>query len=287
MILLMCGVRAFASIVLEAWQTRAISGELPIQRADGRMQDEIGDAIAALHGLLDRADSIVSFTGAGISTESGVPDFRTPGSPWMVNKPIPYDAFVQSREVRIEAWRRKFTMDDHYRGAEPNSGHRALARLVSEGRSPAIVTQNIDGLHQASGVPADKVIELHGNGTYATCLTCGWRHELAAIRPAFEATGEPPACMICAGPVKSATISFGQAMPQEAMKRAQGLALDCDLFLVVGSSLVVYPAATLPVIAKRQGAKLVILNREPTELDPIADLVIRAESGAVLGALPG
>lgn len=250
------------------------------------MQDETEDAIAALHALLDRADSIVSFTGAGISTESGVPDFRTPGSPWMVNKPILYDAFVQSREVRIEAWRRKFTMDDHYRGAVPNSGHRALARLVAEGRSPAIVTQNIDGLHQASGVPADKVIELHGNGTYATCLICGWRHELTAIRPVFEATGEPPDCMICAGPVKSATISFGQAMPQEAMKRAQGLALECDLFLVVGSSLVVYPAATLPVIAKRQGAKLVILNREPTELDPIADLVIRAESGAVLGALP-
>lgn len=249
------------------------------------MQDETEDAIAALHGLLDRADSIVSFTGAGISTESGVPDFRTPGSPWMVNKPIPYDAFVQSREIRIEAWRRKFAMDDHYREARPNIGHRALARLVADRRSPAIVTQNIDGLHQASGVPGDQVIELHGNGTYATCLNCGWRHELAAIRPAFEATGEPPSCIMCAGPVKSATISFGQAMPQEAMMRAQALALDCDLFLVVGSSLVVYPAATLPVIAKRQGAKLVILNREPTELDPIADLVIRAESGIALRPL--
>lgn len=251
------------------------------------MQDETEDAIAELHAMLGRADSIVSFTGAGISTESGVPDFRSPDSPWMVNKPIPFEAFVQSREARIEAWRRKFAMDDHYRDAQPNVGHRALARLVATGRSPAIVTQNIDGLHQASGVPADQVIELHGNGTYATCLNCGWRHELAAIRPAFEATGAPPSCMMCAGPVKSATISFGQAMPQEAMMRAQALALECDLFLVVGSSLVVYPAATLPVIAKRQGAKLVILNREPTDLDPIADLVIRAESGVVLGALPG
>lgn len=249
------------------------------------MQDETEDAIAELHAMLDRADSILSFTGAGISTESGVPDFRSPGSPWMVNKPIPFEAFVQSREARIEAWRRKFTMDDHYREARPNIGHQALAKLVADGRSPAIVTQNIDGLHQASGVPADQVIELHGNGTYATCLTCGWRHELAAIRPAFEASGEPPSCIMCTGPVKSATISFGQAMPQEAMMRAQALALDCDLFLVVGSSLVVYPAATLPVIAKRQGAKLVILNREPTELDPIADLVIRAESGAALGRL--
>lgn len=249
------------------------------------MQDETEDAIAELHALLDRADSIVSFTGAGISTESGVPDFRTPGSPWMVNKPIPFEAFVQSREARIEAWRRKFAMDDHYRDAQPNIGHRALARLVAEGRSPAIVTQNIDGLHQASGVPEERVIELHGNGTYASCLNCGWRHELAAIRPAFEATGEPPACIMCAGPVKSATISFGQAMPQQQMMRAQELALECDLFLVVGSSLVVYPAATLPIIAKRQGAKLVILNREPTDLDPIADLVIRAESGVALARL--
>lgn len=249
------------------------------------MQDETEDAIAELHAMLARAERIVSFTGAGISTESGVPDFRTPGSPWMVNKPIPFEAFVNSREARIEAWRRKFTMDDYYRDARPNIGHRALAELVARGRSPAIVTQNIDGLHQASGVPGEQVIELHGNGTYATCLNCGWRHELAAIRPAFEATGEPPACLMCAGPVKSATISFGQAMPQQAMMQAQGLALECDLFLVVGSSLVVFPAATLPVIAKRQGARLVILNREPTELDAIADLVIHAEIGPALAPL--
>lgn len=251
------------------------------------MQDETEDAIAELHAMLDRADSIVSFTGAGISTESGVPDFRSAGSPWMVNKPIPFEAFVASREARAEAWRRKFAMDDHFAGAAPNRGHRALARLVAEGRSPAIVTQNIDGLHQASGVPEEQVIELHGNGTYATCLACGWRHELAAIRPAFEASGEPPACTLCGGIVKSATISFGQAMPQAAMIRAQGLALEADLFLAIGSSLVVYPAATLPVIAKRQGAKLVIVNREPTELDEIADLVVRAEIGTVLGRLAG
>ncbi|KPF63450.1 NAD-dependent deacetylase [Bosea sp. AAP35] len=251
------------------------------------MPDDSTDTIDRLHELLDRAASIVAFTGAGISTESGVPDFRTPGSPWMVNKPIPFEAFVKSREARIEAWRRKFAMDDHYADAAPNIGHRALARLVAEGRAPAIVTQNIDGLHQASGVPDGKVIELHGNGTYATCLACGWRHELAAIRPAFEASGEPPACVICAGPVKSATVSFGQAMPQDKMSAAQQLALEAELFLVVGSSLVVYPAATLPIIAKKQGATLVIVNREPTELDAIADLVVRAEIGAVLGRLAG
>ena len=249
------------------------------------MPDETQDAIETLHAMLDRAGSIVAFTGAGISTESGVPDFRTAGSPWMVNKPIPFEAFVKRREARAEAWRRKFAMDDHYAGAAPNAGHRALARLVGQGRAPAIITQNIDGLHQASGVPDAQVIELHGNGTYASCLGCGRRHELAEIRPAFEATGEPPDCAACGGPVKSATISFGQAMPQDKMIRAQQLALEAELFLVVGSSLVVYPAATLPVIAKRQEATLIIVNREPTELDAIADLVVRAEIGAALGPL--
>lgn len=251
------------------------------------MPDGTRDAIETLHAMLDAAGSIVAFTGAGISTESGVPDFRSAGSPWMVNKPIPFEAFVKSREARAEAWRRKFAMDDHYAGAAPNAGHRALARLVGQGRAPAIITQNIDGLHQASGVPDDRVIELHGNGTYATCLGCGRRHELAEIRPAFEATGEPPDCAACGGPVKSATISFGQAMPQDKMIRAQQLALKAELFLVVGSSLVVYPAATLPVIAKRREATLIIVNREPTELDAIADLVVRAEIGAALGPLAG
>lgn len=252
-----------------------------------KSRHETNDAIDELHAMLDRASAIVGFTGAGISTESGVPDFRTPGSPWMVNKPIPFQAFAASREARIEAWRRKFAMDDHSRGAAPNRGHVALARLVEKGRSPGIITQNIDGLHQASGISEDKIVELHGNGTYATCLTCGWRHELDAIRPAFEATGEPPACAMCAGPVKSATISFGQAMPQVQMRKAHDLTLQADLFLVVGSSLVVFPAATFPVIARRNGAKLVIVNREATELDPIADLVVRAEIGVALGRLAG
>lgn len=251
------------------------------------MQDETTDAIEELHAMLDRAKAVVSFTGAGISTESGVPDFRSPGSPWMVNKPIPFEAFLASREARIEAWRRKFAMDDHYRGAAPNRGHFALARLVAEGRSPAIITQNIDGLHQASGVPDDKVVELHGNGTYATCLSCGRRHELADIRPIFEASGEPPLCEACGGIVKSATISFGQAMPQAAMRTAQALALEADLFLVAGSSLVVFPAATLPVIARRNGARLVIVNRQPTDLDEVAQLVVRGDIGPALGGLAG
>ena len=243
---------------------------------------DLPDQIDALRALVARSSVIAGFTGAGISTESGVPDFRSPGSPWMRNKPIPFEAFLRSAEARREAWRRKFTMDDLYRDARPSRGHAAFASLVAQGRMPAVITQNIDGLHHEAGIPADRVIELHGNGTYAACLECGRRHELDWVRPRFEATGEPPPCESCGGLVKSATISFGQAMPEEPMRQAQDLALACNLFLVVGSSLVVYPAAALPVLAKRNGAALVIVNREPTELDAIADLVIQAEIGPVL-----
>ncbi|MBV9077179.1 MAG: Sir2 family NAD-dependent protein deacetylase [Methylobacteriaceae bacterium] len=243
------------------------------------------DAASVIARLIERARTVVAFTGAGISTESGIPDFRSPDSPWLANRPIDFDLFVASPEARREAWRRKFAMDDIARGAKPNAGHRALASLVAAGKMPAVITQNIDGLHQAAGIPPDQVIELHGNGTYATCLACGLRHELDAIRTAFEATGEAPTCRHCGGLVKSATVSFGQGMPEEAMRRARELALACDLILAVGSSLVVYPAAGFPLLAKRNGATLVILNREPTELDCMADLVVQGEIGQVLGPL--
>jgi len=203
----------------------------------------------------------------------------------MRNKPIPIDVFLNSAEARCEAWRRKFAMDDLTKNARPSRGHLALASLVARGKMPAVITQNIDGLHQASGVPADRVIELHGNGTYAACLSCGRHHELEWVRSRFEATGVAPDCASCGGIVKSATVSFGQAMPEAAMRRAQELTLASDLFLAIGSSLVVYPAAGLPVLAKRNGAKLVIVNREPTDIDSLADLVIRAEIGPTLEPL--
>ena len=244
-------------------------------------QGDTRDQAAELRQRISRARVVAGFTGAGISTESGVPDFRSPGSPWMQNKPIPFEAFLRSAEARREAWRRKFTMDDLYRGARPSVGHLAMTALVASGRMPAVITQNIDGLHQEAGVPADKVIELHGNGTYASCLECGARHELEDVRARFEAAGEPPDCA-CGGIVKSATISFGQSMPEGPMRRAHELTEACDLFIAVGSSLVVYPAAAFPLLAKRNGAALVIVNREPTELDAEADLVIHGEIGEVL-----
>jgi NAD-dependent deacetylase len=239
-------------------------------------------AIAHLRALLAEARAIVPFTGAGISTESGVPDFRTPGSPWMQNRPIPFPAFIASAEVRREAWARKFRMDRHMAGVTPNAGHQALAWLVQTGRSPGIITQNIDGLHQASGVPQEKLVELHGNGTYAACLDCSRRHELPEIEQYFEEHGHAPACHHCAGLLKSATVSFGQQMPKGEMARAQSLMASCDLCLVLGSSLVVFPAAALPAAAKRRGSRLAIINREPTELDDVADCVVRGDIGRVL-----
>ena len=241
------------------------------------MDETERDKVDALARLLRGARSAVVFTGAGISTGSGIPDFRSPGGLWSKNRPIDFQDFVSSAEMRREAWRRKFTMDDATRGAKPNAAHIAVARLVEAGAVSLVVTQNIDGLHGASGVPADSLVELHGNGTYAKCLDCGARLELADVRRVFEATGDAPDCPACGGLVKSATISFGQAMPVEAMARAQAAAEEADLFLVLGSSLVVYPAAALPLAAKRAGAALVIANREPTDFDSIANLLIRAD----------
>jgi NAD-dependent deacetylase len=246
------------------------------------MTDPLAASIATLREMIQDSRIVAGFTGAGISTESGVPDFRSPDSPWMRHKPIPFESFLHSAEARREAWRRKFIMDDLYRHARPSRGHLAIAALIASGRMPAVITQNIDGLHQAAGLAEDRVIELHGNGTYAACLSCGRRHELEWVRSCFEASGEPPECTACGGILKAATISFGQAMPEGPMRRARNLAAECDLFLAIGSSLVVYPAAAFPLFAKENGAQLVIVNREPTPLDGAADLVIRGEIGFVL-----
>ncbi|MFZ3034385.1 MAG: Sir2 family NAD-dependent protein deacetylase [Parvibaculum sp.] len=234
---------------------------------------------------IERASNIVVLTGAGISTESGIPDFRSPGGLWTKMSPINFGEFLKSPEMRREAWRRKFEIDKTLIGAEPNKGHMAIARLVDMGRVTHVITQNIDNLHQNSGVPAEKVIELHGNGTYAKCLECGRRHELDKVRALYEASDGPPACVSCGGIVKSATVSFGQSMPELEMRRAEEATLACDLFVAIGSSLQVYPAAGFPIIAKRNGATLAILNREPTELDEIADIVIHAEIGPTLAPI--
>jgi NAD-dependent deacetylase len=243
--------------------------------------------IAELQRWIAEARRIVIFTGAGISTESGIPDFRSPGGIWTKMRPIDFSDFLASDEARRETWRRRFATDPTLRAAEPNRGHRAVAALVNRGKASAVITQNIDGLHQASGVPADRVIELHGNTTYAHCLDCAQRYELTDIRVEFERTGEAPVCDACGGFVKTATVSFGQSMPAAAMIRAEEETLAADLFITIGSSLVVYPAAGFPELAARNGARLVILNREPTALDPLADLVLHREIGVTLGEAVG
>ncbi len=245
------------------------------------------DDIERLQAAIGAAQRIVAFTGAGISTESGIPDFRSPGGIWTRYKPIYFDDFMSSDEMRRESWRRKFATDETMLGAEPNAGHRALAKLVEQGRMTAIITQNVDGLHQRSGVPDSKVIELHGNATYASCLDCGHRHELEPIKKAFLGSGKLPLCAKCEGIVKTATISFGQAMPEIQMARAQDETMRCDLFIVLGSSLVVYPAAGFPQIAKRKGAKLIIVNRDATDQDDDADIVIHAEIGPTMSKAVG
>jgi NAD-dependent deacetylase len=240
-------------------------------------------AAERLKDLVHSSRRAAAFTGAGISTECGIPDFRSPGGLWTKNQPIPFDQFVSSKEMRDEAWRRKFAMEDSFRAAKPGRGHRALAKLLQQGKLSAVITQNIDNLHQVSGIPASKVIELHGNGSYATCLDCGIRYELDWVKERFEkSSGSAPDCADCGGPVKSATISFGQAMPEEPMRLAEIETMAADLFISIGSSLVVWPAAGFPLRAKRNGAQLVILNREPTDLDEVADLVIRDDIGDVL-----
>ncbi len=248
---------------------------------------DLATAISELRGLIVGAQSIIPFTGAGISTECGIPDFRSPGGLWTKNRPIPFDDFMASSEMRTESWRRRFVLEESFAQAQPGRGHRALATLYHAGKIPALVTQNIDNLHQDSGIPPQDIVELHGNTTYAQCLACATRYELSWVREKFEANGQHAPDCTCGGYIKTATVSFGQAMPAEAMQRAEELTKRCDLFVAVGSSLVVWPAAGFPLMAKRNGAALVIVNREPTEFDELADLVVRHDIGDVFAPFIG
>lgn len=239
------------------------------------------DSADSLAQHIEAANRMVIFTGAGISTESGIPDFRSPGGVWSKMKPIYFQDFVADPEARREGWRRVFERTAGWTGASPNAGHHAIAKLVEMGKVTSVVTQNVDNLHQDGGVPDDKVIEIHGNASYAKCLQCGKRYDYETLRPRWEA-GEALTCDFCTGLLKSATISFGQAMPEDKMVFAESEAVSCDLMIAIGSSLVVYPAANIPLMAKQKGAKYIIINREETEHDIYADLVLNTEIGPLL-----
>ena len=230
--------------------------------------------------------NIVVLTGAGISAESGLKTFRDSDGLW--------EGYDIEEVATPQAWQRNPQLvQDFYNmrrkavlEAKPNAAHYALARL-EEKYKVTIITQNIDDLHQASGVASDHVIELHGNTTYARCIGCGQAYPLDWVKRRFYEEGAAPSCTVCDEPVKTATISFGQMMPEDEMQRATALSQDCDLFIAIGSSLVVWPAAGFPMMAKESGARLVIVNREPTEQDDIADLVIRHDIGETLGPFVG
>jgi NAD-dependent deacetylase len=232
--------------------------------------------------LLDRAERIVAFTGAGGSAESGIPDFRSPGGVWDRYRPIDYREFVRDPEARRETWRRGLQTYPVLAAAEPNPAHLALAELERRGKLLALVTQNIDGLHQRAGSSPERVIELHGNSHTVRCLQCEQRYTRLEVHARVEAGDEHPDCLECGGWLKPATVSFGEAMPADAMARAERAALACDLFLVVGSSLVVYPAAAIPELAVQRSVPLVIVNATETQLDVHAAVVLREKAGLVL-----
>jgi NAD-dependent deacetylase len=252
------------------------------------MSDQVKtDKIVQLRELLAASQRAVVFTGAGISTESGIPDFRGPGGLWTRFKPTNYQQFIESEEARRQSWQQWFEHRGGMLDAKPNTGHFAVSGLVAQGKVAAIITQNIDNLHQDSGIPVDQVVELHGNATYAKCLGCSRRIEMETVEREFRESNGVGPCSSCGGIVKLATISFGQMMPEEPMRRAERETLACDLFLVLGSSLTVYPAAAFPEVALQNGAKLIIVNQQATEMDSAADLVIHAAIGETMEAALG
>lgn len=239
--------------------------------------------IAALAALLADAEALVAFTGAGISTESGIPDFRSPGGIWNRYQPIDYQSFLASDDARREYWRRGRNTYAVIRAARPNAAHLALAELERRGTLDTLITQNIDGLHEAAGSSPARTIELHGTAHRVYCMTCGATESRDAIAARLDAGEALPACRVCGGVLRAATIAFGEPLPQEPLRRAVEAARRADLFLVIGSSLVVHPAAQLPQIAAQSGAYLAILNDSPTPLDPLAQLLIRGPAAEVMG----
>jgi NAD-dependent deacetylase len=223
----------------------------------------------------------VVFTGAGLSTESGIPDYRSKGGIWNTYRPVYFDEFMSSEEARIEYWRRKSELYSDLVKAEPNPAHNALMVLYEMDLLEAVITQNIDGLHQKAGLPDEKVIELHGNTLRVRCMSCGMISSINEVQKRIEAGDLAPECE-CGGYLKPDTISFGQAMPVEEVRKAVDLSQTCDFFMVVGSTLLVQPAALMPEYAKRNGAFLAIVNLSDTPYDKVCNVLIHGKAGEVL-----
>lgn len=239
-------------------------------------------AVQQLAALIAGVRRIVAFTGAGISTESGIPDFRSPGGVWDKNQPIQYADFLADAEARRETWRRGMQTYPVVAAAHPNAAHLALVELERRGQLTAVVTQNIDGLHLRAGHTPEVVIELHGNAHGVRCLGCDMHAPRALVHERVEAGESEPACVDCGGILKPTTVSFGEPMPRGPLAAAERAVRAADLMLVVGSSLVVYPAAGLPLLAAQLGKRLVILNQTPTPLDDRATLLVRGKAAELL-----
>ncbi len=228
---------------------------------------------------------MVALTGAGISTESGIPDFRSPGGIWQQIPPVSYREFQQSAEARQRYWKTRRNLSARVVAAQPNAAHYAMVELERRQLLQAVITQNFDGLHQDAGHAPERVIELHGTSREAACTLCGARSSITALQRRVDAGEVDPTCSLCGGYLKAATILFGQRVPERELARAKELAEACDLFLIVGSSLKVVPAATLPRLALKRNIPLIIINLQPTPLDDYADVVIHEKAGLVLPPL--
>jgi NAD-dependent deacetylase len=240
-------------------------------------------SIARIAGLLADSRRAVAFTGAGISTESGIPDFRSPGGVWSRYQPVLFQDFLTSEDARRQYWCMKKEGYREFKGARPNEGHKALARLEEIGKIVAVITQNIDGLHQDAG--SRRVLELHGTSRHCICLKCDAHFDPDLVQEWLEGGVDVPRCDRCGGLLKSATISFGQALPVDVLTEAFELCMGTDMILAIGSSLVVEPAASLPLQAKQNGARLVVINRTETPLDPLADVVLHDSIGPTLTSI--
>jgi len=234
-------------------------------------------------GKIRESNEIVVFTGAGISTESGIPDFRSPGGIWTRYRPVTFQEYLSSEAARIEAWKRRLDGWEQHKNAKPNVGHYFVQSLDAKGKLIGLITQNVDGLHSETGLPDEKIVELHGTNRKIICLECGRSYDPEAIINRLVGDFASPKCDACGGILKSATVSFGQAMPEAAMRRAQEWTEQAEIFIVMGSSLQVQPAASFPVVAKRNGALLAIINREPTPLDDYTDFVHQGAIGEFCG----
>lgn len=244
----------------------------------------LGEMVDILAQKMAAVDRTVFFTGAGISTESGIPDFRSPGGFWTTNRPVMFDDFMNSRQARIEYWKQKAAFSELMEEVRPNPAHTAIFRLYKRGLVEAVVTQNVDGMHQAAGMPEDRVIELHGNTLRVRCMSC---RKVSSLEDALKRIkkGDPAPECECGGYLKPDTISFGQAMPEHEVKTSIELARSCSCFIVVGSTLVVQPAASIPQYALEAGAFLAIVNLSETPLDSHAHLLIPEKAGTTLDLL--